>query len=254
MLIDSHCHLQLIDYRALKSDLKTVIQTAAENGVEHMLCVSTTLNEVEEIYTITDAYAQVSGSVGLHPNEKVEIEPTIEQLLTLAAHPKIVAIGETGLDYYRSDKHNHWQQERFIKQITAAKILKKPLIIHTRQAKKDTLALLASEAAHEVGGVLHCFTEDWETATAAMDMGFYISFSGILTFKNALEIQEVARKMPLDRILIETDAPYLAPVPHRGKINQPVYVKQVAECLAHLRHTTLEIIAQHTTENFYQLF
>lgn len=254
MLVDSHCHLHMIDYEAVGMDLSTLIQTAIENGVEQMLCVSTTLQDTEKVLNIAEAHRAVVGSIGLHPNESVAEEPTVEQLITLAAPTKIVAIGETGLDYYRLESDPHGQVERFITHIEAAKKTLKPLIIHTRQARKDTLAILQAEKAGEVGGVLHCFTEDWDTAAKALDLGFYISFSGIITFKNAAELQMVAKKIPLDKFLIETDAPYLAPVPHRGKINHPMYVKYVAECIAHLKGMSFENIAHLATKNFYQLF
>ena len=254
MLVDSHCHLDMIDYQALESDLDSIIQAAYQNGVEHMLCVGTSLADLDLILPITQKYPNISASVGLHPNEIVENEPTIDELVKLAAHPKVIAIGETGLDYYRSEGDLKWQQDRFCHHIAAAKISSKPLIIHTRQARKDTISIMKSEKANEIAGVLHCFTEDWEMAKEALDLGFYISFSGIVTFKNALELQAVAKKVPLDRLLIETDSPYLAPVPHRGKTNQPAYVKHVAEFLANLRGLSFEDVANQTTENFYQLF
>ena len=254
MLVDSHCHLHMVDFKALGGDLDSVIALAAEQGVRLMLCVSTTLADVPEILAITKSHQQIFASIGIHPNETVAKEPTVEQLLSLAALPSVVAIGETGLDYYRIEGSPQLQQQRFINHISAAKICQKPLIVHTRQARKDTLAILKSEKAYEVGGVLHCFTEDWETAKAAIENNFYISFSGILTFKNAIDLQEIAKKVPMDRILIETDTPYLAPVPHRGKTNQPAYVKYVAEFIAELRNTSFEDIARNTSQNFYNLF
>lgn len=217
MLIDSHCHLNMIDYKSLGVDLDSVIQSAGQNGVEHMLCVGTVLEDTPNILAIAEKYPEVSGSVGLHPNETIEKEPSHEYLVSLATHPKIVAIGETGLDYYRSEGDHQWQQDRFRVHIQAAKVCRKPLIIHTRQARKDTLDILKEEQARSVRGVFHCFTEDWETAKSALDLDFFISFSGIVTFKNATELQAVARKVPLDRLLIETDSPFLAPVPHREK-------------------------------------
>lgn len=252
MLIDSHCHLQMLDLAALGTDLASVLQAATYNGVEHMLCVSTVLTELPAVFAIAEQYSEVSASVGLHPNEKLETEPSVQDLLGLAVHPKVIAIGETGLDYYRIESGQQWQQERFERHIEASKLCNKPLIIHTRQARKDTISML--KAAGDVRGVIHCFTEDWDTAKAALDLGFYISFSGIVTFKNALDLQAVAKKVPLDRLLIETDAPFLAPVPHRGKINQPSYVKHVAEFLAQLRGDIFENIASKTTHNFYCLF
>ncbi len=258
MLVDSHCHLNMIDYQALGSDLDSVIQEATKAGVEHMLCVGCGLHrDAASIMKIIERYEHISGSVGLHPDEQVAQEPTLADLLALAEHPKIIAIGETGLDYYHSSE-NHpspaIQQARFEMHIEASKITKKPLIIHTRQAKADTIALMRSSGAEQAGGVMHCFTEDWAMASQALDLGFYLSFSGIVTFKNAVDLQAVAKKVPLDRLLIETDSPYLAPVPYRGKINRPAYVKEVAQFIASLRSTSFESIAEQTTHNFYKLF
>lgn len=254
MLVDSHCHLHMLDLKALGGDLDSVITLAAEQGVQQMLCVGTTLEDVPEILAIAKQYKQIFASIGLHPNEVVTKEPSVEQLLLLASSHSVIAIGETGLDYYRLEGEPHSQQQRFANHIAAAKVSQKPLIVHTRQARKDTLAILKSEKAHEVGGVLHCFTEDWETAKEAIENNFYISFSGIVTFKNAVDLQEIAKKVPIDRLLIETDAPYLAPVPHRGKINQPAYVRYVAEFIAQLRNEPFAEIARNTTQNFYNLF
>lgn len=255
MFVDSHCHLNLIDYDALQSDMKTVVEAAKNNQIEHMLCVGTTLLDVPHLLSIANEFDNVTISIGLHPNEETLNEPSIETLIATASHPKVWAIGETGLDYYRQDENDskNAQKERFIKHIEAAKALKKPLIIHTRQARADTIDVLRRENAQAAGGVLHCFTEDLLTAKAALDLGFYISFSGIVTFKNAIELQAVADFIPLDRMLIETDSPYLAPVPNRGKINQPAYVKHVAEFLANLRKIPVEELARQTTENFYKM-
>ncbi len=258
MLVDSHCHLNMIDYQALGSDLDTVIQEATKAGVEHMLCVGCGLHrDAASIIKIIERYENVSGSVGLHPDESVAQEPGLADLLALADHPKMIALGETGLDYYQSTENNPSpivQQARFAMHIEASKITKKPLIIHTRQAKADTIALMRSEGAEQAGGVMHCFTEDWEMASQALDLGFYLSFSGIVTFKNAIDLQAVAKKAPLDRLLVETDSPYLAPVPYRGKINKPAYVKEVALFIANLRGISFEVLAKQTTENFYRLF
>ncbi len=254
MLIDSHCHLHLLDYPALGETLDQVMIRAEQEGVQHFLCVGTTLADQPALLAIAEQYPAVSLSVGLHPNEKVEREPTVQELISLAEHPKVIAIGETGLDYFRTEDSHSGQIDRFVAHITAAKACRKPLIIHTRQARKDTIEVLQRERASDVRGVLHCFTEDWETAKEAMDLDFYISFSGIITFKNATELQAVAKKVPLDRILIETDAPYLAPVPYRGKINQPAYVKMVAAELAKLKGLSFEEVASQTTRNFYSLF
>ena len=254
MFVDSHCHLHLIDYDTLKSSMLEVISAAKENQIEQMLCVATHIDQAEILAEISQEYACVKTSIGLHPNEEIANEPTVETYLSLQEDSSIIAIGETGLDYYRLTGEPTLQQERLRRQIEVAKICQKPLIIHTRQAKADTIEILRKENAREVGGVLHCFTEDWEMAKAGMDLGFYISLSGIVTFKNAVELQDVAKKMPLDRLLIETDSPYLAPVPKRGKTNQPAYVKHVAEFLAKLRGDSVDNIAQQTTDNYYRLF
>jgi TatD DNase family protein len=203
---------------------------------------------------IAEAHPQVVASVGLHPNERGGHDPGIEELVDLARHQKIVAIGETGLDYFRSEGDLDWQRDRFRRHIVAAKQAGKPLIIHSRDAKEDTLKILAEENAGEAGGVMHCFTGDWDMAQRAMDLNFYISFSGIVTFRNARELREVAVRMPEERMLVETDCPYLAPVPHRGKPNQPAYVRHVAECIADLRDEPYEQIAAVTTRNFESLF
>lgn len=254
MLVDSHCHLNMLDLSEFNGNLDAVMQLAKEAGVEHFLCVSVSLEDYHPLTAIAEKYNNVRISVGVHPNESAGEKIDIDRLFEYAKHPKVVAIGETGLDYFRSQGDLNWQQERFCAHINAAKQLEKPLIIHTRDAKKDTIALMKAEGAHEAGGVMHCFTEDWEMAKQALDLNFYISFSGIVTFKTADILREVAQKMPLDRMLIETDCPYLAPIPHRGKMNQPAYVKYVAECIANLRNTTVENIAQQTTENYFRLF
>lgn len=254
ILSDSHCHLHMLDLADFKNELDEVIHSAEESEVGYLLCVGTKLSDTEEIIKIANQYPRVSASVGLHPNETTDIEPTVEELVELAQHPKVVAIGETGLDYYRTEEKQPWQIERFRKHIAAARLSNKPIIIHTRAARKDTLNILKEEQANKIGGVFHCFTEDWETARAGLDLGFYISFSGIVTFKNAVELQEVAKKVPLDRLLIETDAPFLAPVPHRGKMNHPALVRYVAEFIASLRSESLETIAERTTENYLNLF
>jgi TatD DNase family protein len=252
MFIDSHCHLNMLAQE--EGGLDAVIQQAQENSVEHILCISIDTESCHEIISIAERYPQITASVGIHPNvDKVE-NFSVEELVSLATNDKVIAIGETGLDYFRSEGDLEWQRDRFRTHIEAAKQLKKPLIIHTREAREDTMDILEQENAEHAGGIIHCFTENWETARRALDIGFYISLSGIVTFKNAVELQEVAKKLPLDRILIETDAPYLAPVPHRGKTNKPAFVKHVAEFLADLRGDTVENIAQVTTANFRQLF
>ena len=219
-----------------------------------MLCVSVTLETFPEIRTLAHDHANVFASVGVHPNEREGREPSVEDLTTLASDTRVVAIGETGLDYYRSQGDMAWQQERFRRHIRAAKQSGKPLIIHTRDAADDTLRIMREEAAGDVGGVMHCFTESWDVARAALDLNFHISFSGIVTFRNADALREVAKQISSDRLLIETDAPYLAPMPHRGKTNEPAFVRHVAECLADLRGTTIESVADDTTRNFFSLF
>lgn len=254
MLVDSHCHLDQLDLTPYENNLGKALQFAKEQGVGHFLCVCITLQDFPHMMEIIHPYENVSASVGLHPNECVEQEPTSETLIQLAQNPKIVAIGETGLDYFRSQGDIEWQRKRFREHIKAAKVTKKPLIVHSRQAKEDTLKILKEENAAEIGGVLHCFTEDMDMAKAAMDLNFYISFSGIVTFNNAKEIQKVATEMPLNRMLLETDAPYLAPVPHRGKSNQPAFVQYVAAFIAKLRGIDIEVLAEQTTKNFSELF
>jgi TatD DNase family protein len=253
-LVDSHCHLDRLDLTPYDGKLEGALENAREHGVGHMLCVCIDLEHLEDVLTPARQYDFVTASVGVHPNEHEGEEPDCDRLVALAQDEQIVAIGETGLDYFRSEGDLEWQRERFRQHIAAAKQTKKPLIIHMRDATADTLRVLEEENAAEVGGVMHCFVEDWNTAKAAMDMNFHISFSGIVTFNSAKELKEVAKKMPLDRMLVETDAPYLAPVPFRGKSNQPAYVRYVAEHIAELRNTDVESIAEATTDNFFKLF
>lgn len=254
-LVDSHCHLDQLDLTPYSGDLSKALAHAQGMGVEHFLCVCITLQDFPAVLSIAEKYANITASVGLHPNEQaLDKEPSAEDLVLLAQHKKIVAIGETGLDYYRSTGDVEWQRERFRQHIRAAKMVKKPLIIHTRQAKEDTIQIMREENAGEIGGVMHCFTEDWAMAQLALDLNFYISFSGIVTFRNAVEIQDVAKRVPLERMLIETDSPYLAPNPHRGKSNEPAYVRYVAEYIAQLRGISVNALGEQTTENFYQLF
>ena len=252
MLVDSHCHLDMLCPQ--QQSIDDVLAQAAQQDIEHMLCVSVSLERFQPMMDLIAPFAQITASVGVHPDGTDVQEADEEQLVELAQTDKIVAIGETGLDYFRAEGDVEWQRERFRCHIRAAREARKPLIVHTRAARQDTLKILREEQASEVGGVLHCFTEDWEMARAAMDMNFYISFSGIVTFKNAQDLKQVARKMPSDLMLVETDAPYLAPVPKRGKTNQPAFVRYVAEHLAELRGETLEQIAGATTQNFYRLF
>lgn len=253
-IVDSHCHLDRLDLTPYHGDLSLAIAAAQQQGVSHMLCVAIDLTNIAAVIAIAERYANVTASVGVHPTEELAEAVTVETLVNYARHPKVVAIGETGLDYYRLEGDLTWQQERFRTHIRAARQVNKPLIIHTRQARADTIAILQQEGAVEVGGVLHCFTEDWAMAQQALDLNFYISFSGIVTFKNALELKEIAQKVPLDKMLIETDAPYLAPVPFRGKSNEPAYVRYVAEYIAELRGIPVAELAEQTTENFFRLF
>ena len=252
MFIDSHCHL---DFAELQADADHVFALMRENHVSHALTISTTLKTFPEVLRVAESRSNLWCSAGVHPDEQVDDhEPTVDELLRMADHPKVVAIGETGLDYFRLQEPLDWQRERFRTHIRAAKICKKPLVIHTRNASADTLKIMAEENAGEAGGVMHCFTESQQVADAAIDMGFYISMSGIVTFKSARDLQAVAKTIPLDRLLIETDSPYLAPTPHRGKMNQPGYVKHVAEFIAELRGVSVAAIAEATTANFYRLF
>lgn len=251
MLVDSHCHL---DFPELASNLDSILALMRENQVTHALCVSVTLEDFPRVRALSERYPQFYGSVGVHPDYEVVAEVSVDQLVKLADHPRIIAIGETGLDYYRVKGDLEWQRERFRRHIHAARECGKPLIIHTREAPADTIGIMREEGAGQAGGVMHCFTESWEMAEAAMDLGFYISFSGIVTFKNAKLLKDVARKVPLERMLIETDSPYLAPVPHRGKVNQPGLVKHVAEEIAHLRGIPFSAVALATSDNFYRLF
>lgn len=250
-LVDSHCHL---DFPELAKDLPALLANMAAGGVGQALCVGVSLENFPRVRALAEAHPQLVASVGVHPDHQEGEEPTAERLLDLAAHPKVVAIGETGLDYYRLTGDLEWQRERFRTHIRAARRAGKPLIIHTREAAADTLALMREEGAGEAGGVMHCFTETWEVARAALDLGFFISFSGIVTFRSAVALREVARQVPLDRLMVETDAPYLAPVPHRGKLNQPAYVRHVAEEVARIRGMGLEAVAEATTANFRKLF
>jgi len=252
MFIDSHCHLNLLVGE--EGGLDAVIKQAKDNLVDHILCISIDKESCHEVIALTEQYPIITGSVGIHPNVEQQENFTHDELASLAQHEKVIAIGETGLDYFRSEGDLEWQRDRFRTHIDVAKELRKPLIIHTREARDDTMDILEKNNAEQAGGIIHCFTENWETAQRALDIGFYISLSGIVTFKNATELQEVAKQLPLDRILIETDAPYLAPVPHRGKTNKPAFVKHVAEFLAELRGDTVENIAQASSDNFKRLF
>ncbi|WP_136417277.1 MULTISPECIES: TatD family hydrolase [Oxalobacteraceae] len=255
MYIDSHCH---INFPELSARLPDIFRKMEENGVTHALCVSVDLPEFPQVLALAEKYPNIYASVGVHPDYEETPEPSADDLIRLSRHPKIVGIGETGLDYYRLEGDLEWQRERFRKHIRASRATGKPLIIHTRSASDDTIRIMREEGAGTdaggAGGVMHCFTESLQVAEAAMDMGFYISFSGIVTFKSAKELQAVARAVPLERMLIETDAPYLAPVPHRGKMNEPGLVRHVAEFLSTLKEIPLERVAQQTSDNFFKLF
>ena len=255
MFIDSHCHL---DFPELYGRLPEILAAMEANQVGRALCVAVDLPDFPRVLALAETYPQLYASLGVHPDYVDTPEPTTEQLVALSDHPKVIAIGETGLDYFRLTGDLEWQRERFRTHIAASRITRKPLIIHTRAAAEDTLRIMresgASTADGGAGGVMHCFTETLEVALAAVELGFYISFSGILTFKSARQIQEVAKALPLERILIETDSPYLAPVPHRGKTNEPGWVKHVAEFLSDLKQIPLAQVEQQTTENFFTLF
>jgi len=251
MLVDSHCHLDFDEFRDRVPEL---LEEMAGAGVSHALCISVTLRDFPRVLALAEAHRNLFATVGVHPDYPDAGSVAMDDLLALADHPKVVAIGETGLDYYRLAGDLEWQRERFRVHIRTAKVCGKPLVVHTRSAAADTLRIMREEGAGEVGGVMHCFTETLEVAKAAVDLGFLISFSGIVTFRNAGSLREVAKAMPLERILVETDSPYLAPTPHRGKVNRPAYVRLVAEEIARLRGISFEDVAAATTQNFFRLF
>lgn len=251
MFVDSHCHL---DFPDLAANLDAVLAAMRENEVAYGLCISVNLRDFPNVLAVAEGHENLFATVGIHPDYENETEPTVSDLAQLAQHPKVVGIGETGLDYYRLKGDLEWQRERFRVHIRAAIETGKPLVIHTRESAADTIKIMREENAAKVGGVMHCFTETWEVAQEAMELGFYISFSGIVTFKNAAALKELAQKVPLDRMLIETDSPYLAPVPYRGKTNQPAYVKHVAEEIARLRDIPVEEVGRATSDNFFRLF
>ena len=251
MFVDSHCHL---DFPGLQEQEADVLAAMRENDVRYALCIGVKLENFPAVRSLAERHSNLWASVGVHPDTEGCEEPDEARLVALADHPRVIAIGETGLDYHWHQSAPEWQRERFRTHIRAARTCGKPLVIHTREAAADTLAIMREEKAAEVGGVMHCFTESLETAEAALAEGFYISFSGIVTFRNATALKDVAARVPLDRLLIETDSPYLAPVPHRGKTNQPAWVVHVAEELARLRGLTVAQIADATTENFFRLF
>jgi TatD DNase family protein len=254
MYFDSHCHLDRIDLADFNDSFSDLLKDIRAEQVTRMVCISVNLESFDAMYELIEPHDHIYCSAGVHPDYKDVTEPTVEGLCTLAEKEKVVAIGETGLDYVESSSDMEWQRQRFVTHIDAARECKLPLIIHTRNARQDTLDLLREHKAHEVGGVLHCFTEDLAMAEEAINLGFYISISGIVTFKQAIAVQEMARQIPADRLLIETDSPWLSPVPHRGKVNHPGRVRHVAEKLAELRCTSLESLAKSTFENADRLF
>lgn len=264
-LVDSHCHLNFPDLAVRTSEILDNMRAA---GVGHAMCISVTLEKFPEVLALAEQHENLFATVGVHPDYEAGetdpdnpeaddiplVEPDLDTLVKLGQHPKVLAVGETGLDYYRLSGDLEWQRERFRTHIRAAKALKKPLVIHTRNAAEDTLRILEEENASEVGGIFHCFTESWEVAQRGLALGFHLSFSGIVTFKNAVALKEIAAKAPLERILVETDSPYLAPTPYRGKTNEPAYVKYVAAEIAQLRGISDEAVAEATTANFFRLF
>ncbi|GAB6041057.1 TatD family hydrolase [Endothiovibrio diazotrophicus] len=257
-LVDSHCHLDQLNLKAYDNELGNAMEHARELGVGHMLCVAVNMKAYPKMRAQVEAMAEagfgVSATAGVHPNETKGHDPEVEELVEMAADPRVVAIGETGLDYYRSEGDLEWQRDRLRRHIAAAKCSGLPLVVHIREAFDDTIRILEEEGAGEVGGVVHCFSGDWEQAKRSIDLNFHISFSGIVTFNNAETLREVAAKCPAERILVETDAPYLTPVPHRGKPNVPGFTRHVAECVAEQRGLAWEAVAERTTENFFGLF
>lgn len=256
MIIDSHCHLTMLPEDKVGSTAD-VVERAKELGVERMLCIAINPQQWTEVISLAEQFEGVYAAIGVHPCEKPEVVVTDEELLEAASHPKVIAIGEIGLDYFHFNAEEEgmtWQHDRLRQHIRIAKQLQKPMIIHTRNSTPDCLQILKEEGADQVGGIMHCFVEDIETAKQAMELGFYISFSGIVTFKNATELKAVAQQVPLDRVLVETDSPYLAPMPFRGKTNQPGYTRYVVEEIAKLRDLPFETVAEATTANFNRLF
>ena len=252
MYIDSHCH---INFPELKTNIDNVLSNMKDKKITNALCVSVELDSFPEVLAMAEGYDHIYASVGVHPDYEDIKEPSIDELVQIASdHQKVVAIGETGLDYFRLKGDLTWQRDRFRNHIRAAKEAKLPLIIHTRQAQDDTIQIMTEEGANQTRGVMHCFTESYEMAKQALDLDFYISFSGIITFKNAEDLRQTAKKIPLDRILIETDSPYLAPVPNRGKLNEPSNVVYVAEKIAELHNCSVDKVAEQTSKNFFYLF
>lgn len=254
MLIDSHCHLDKLDLAPYDGNLEAALQAAFARQISHVVCIGIDMDGIEGILALAERHDRVFATVGVHPLYRENREPSQEELVRVARHPKIIAIGETGLDYFYGEGDLQWQKDRFVTHIRAAREAGLPLVIHTRGAKQDTLDFLRSEGGGEVRGVLHCFTEDLDMAKQAIDLGFLISISGIVTFRNAEELRVVVKALPLDRLLVETDAPWLAPIPYRGKSNEPKFVVEVAQKVAELHGLDLETVARQTTENFFGLF
>jgi TatD DNase family protein len=253
-LVDSHCHLDRVDLSLFENNIDNVLQAARERDISHFLNISVDLDNFEQVLSIANAHDDVHCSVGIHPLDESETMIKAQQLISRAAHKKVVAIGETGLDAFYAPQTLERQYANFVEHMDAALETKLPVIIHTREAKQQTLDLIGSQDYRDVTGVLHCFTEDWDMAKKAIDLGYYISISGIVTFANANNVREVVKQLPLDRLLVETDAPYLTPVPYRGKPNYPIYVREVAEYIAKFKGIELELLAKSTTENFFNLF
>tara|TARA_B100001173_G_scaffold244408_1_gene214499 strand:- start:283 stop:1056 length:774 start_codon:yes stop_codon:yes gene_type:complete len=251
MYIDSHCH---INFSELNEKIDQVLANMKDNNISHALCVSVTLDKIDEILGLAKKYSNIYASVGVHPDYEDIQEPDIETLYRYSKEKKVVAIGETGLDYFRLKGDLTWQRDRFRTHIRAAIKSELPLIIHTRNAQEDTINIMKEEGANSATGVMHCFTESYEMAKQAIDLGFFISFSGIITFKNAESLRDTVKKVPIENILIETDSPYLAPVPNRGKLNEPANVRYVAEKIAELKGISIEEVAEITTNNFFNLF
>ena len=254
MLVDSHCHLDRIDLTPYDGDLSAAVSSALERGVERMLCISISTENRQAVLDIARAHDNIYASTGIHPLDVKTGTVGAQDLIAWADDPNVIALGETGLDYYYDQETKALQQESFVEHLVAGKQAKTPVVVHTRSAKEDTLALIAEHGCLETAGVLHCFTEDWDMAKRAIDLNYYISISGIVTFKNAAELREVAKRIPTDRLLVETDSPYLAPVPYRGKKNEPKYVREVAEFIAELRGVSFAELAEQTTANFDRLF
>lgn len=254
MLVDSHCHLDKLDLAAYDGNLDAALQAAFDRHISHIVCIGIDMDNIQSVLTLAQQHEQVFATVGVHPLYRENREPTLDELVRVAAHPKVIAIGETGLDYFYAEGDLQWQRDRFVTHIRAARQVQLPLVIHTRGAKEDTLNFLREEGAGEIRGVMHCFTEDLDMAKRAIDLGFLISISGIVTFRNADELRAVVQALPLDRLLVETDAPWLAPVPHRGKSNEPKFVVEVAQKVAELKGVSLDVVAEQTTTNFFGLF